>query len=190
MRNPGQAVLQDAWAIISHHLVYKSEASIPERLIRDVNNVASLLEIAQGVFDNVQEKRDQYIEEIKQKQKLEDSSAFLSLPVNYDTLEAYTKWKFPKLQISKQWHERMVADLNVTKYYSLQYIDDIVEAAAPVVEAYHLQSPDFFKSGTDFLTKSLGFIDVDFRKQHPFAQITLDAFEKYKHFVRTKPAKE
>jgi ppGpp synthetase/RelA/SpoT-type nucleotidyltranferase len=36
-------VLQDAWATISHNLIYKKETAIPERLRRDINNVASLL---------------------------------------------------------------------------------------------------------------------------------------------------
>lgn len=50
-----RTVLQDAWAIIEHQLIYKSEDTIPLRLRRDINNVASLLEIAQGVFDIVRE---------------------------------------------------------------------------------------------------------------------------------------
>ena len=185
-----RTVLQDAWAIISHHLVYKNEDSVPEKFRRDLNNVAAMLEVAQMVFDNVRKKRDHYRDELKQKRKLKDSSAFLSQPVNYDTLEAYTKWKFPNLQISKQWHERMVADLNVTKYHSLQDIDDIVEAAAPAVEAYRQQRQDMFKAGTAFLTKSLGFVDKEFRVRHPFAEATLVAFEEFKDLVGAKPTKK
>jgi ppGpp synthetase/RelA/SpoT-type nucleotidyltranferase len=59
-----RTILQDAWAIIDHQLVYKNEESTPERLRRDLNNVASLLEIAQGIFDSVKEKRVAYVSEL------------------------------------------------------------------------------------------------------------------------------
>lgn len=153
-----RTVLQDAWAIISHHLVYKSEASVPMKLRRNLNNITSLLEVAQGVFDNVRDERDNYISKIQEKRS--DWNDFISQPVDFDTLAAYTKWKFPNLPISERWHGRMVADLNLAKYQSLQDIDDVVEEAAPAVEVYCQQRPDLFKSGTGFLTKSLGFLDI------------------------------
>jgi ppGpp synthetase/RelA/SpoT-type nucleotidyltranferase len=183
-----RTVLHDAWAIISHHLVYKSKASVPEKFRRDLNNVASTLEVAQVVFDNVRDNRDHYTEEIQQKQ--DNRESFLSQPVDYDTLKAYTKWEYPKFEISKKWHPRMVEDLILSKYHSLQEIDDIVKAAKPAVDAYYQQRPDLFKFGTAFLTKSLGFTDKEFREQHAFGQPTRDAFEKYKHLVRAKPKKK
>ncbi|MGR3310952.1 MAG: GTP pyrophosphokinase [Candidatus Brocadiales bacterium] len=183
-----RTVLQDAWAKFSWYLDYKSEASIPEKLKRNINNVSSMMEIAQVVFDDVREKRDNYIEEIKQKS--DDRSSFLSLPVDYDTLAAYTKREYKPFEISEKWHPLMVRDLNLSKYHSLQDIDEIVKMAAPAVLAYCQQRPDLFKSGTGFLTKSLGFIDEEFRERHPFAKATLAAFEEYKHLVRAKPTKK
>ncbi len=64
-----RTILQDALAIIDHQLVYMNEGSTPERLRRDLNNVASLLEIAQGIFDTVREKRIAYVNEIQQKKE-------------------------------------------------------------------------------------------------------------------------
>ena len=57
-----RTVLQDAWAIISHHLVYKDEALIPTQMKRDLNNVGALLEVAQGVFDSARDKRTAYLD--------------------------------------------------------------------------------------------------------------------------------
>ena len=89
-----RTILQDAWAIISHQLVYKNEHAIPTRLRRDLNNVASLLEIAQGVFDSVRDKRSSYIEEIQQKEQ--NPNQFLAQAIDLDTLLAYAEWKFPR----------------------------------------------------------------------------------------------
>jgi ppGpp synthetase/RelA/SpoT-type nucleotidyltranferase len=86
-----RTILQDSWALISHHLVYKEESSIPNKIRRDLNNVASLLEIAQGVFDTAKEKIESYVTEIHQKETVPDE--FLSQPVDYETLYAYTQWK-------------------------------------------------------------------------------------------------
>jgi len=177
-----RTVLQDAWALISHHLVYKEESLIPARVKRDLNNVASLLEIAQGIFDSVREKREYYISEIHEKEKT--PSDFLSQLVDYETLYAYTKWKYKDLPVSDKWHERLLSDLNLQKYPILKEIDDIVERTKNAVMVYQKENPDWFKSGTAYITKSLGFGDEEFRKKHPFGQKTRDAFPKYAHLVK------
>jgi len=177
-----RTVLQEAWALISHHLIYKDEASIPKRMQRDLNNVASLLEIAQGVFDSIREKREMYRGEIRRKEAVE--SDFLSQPIDYDTLVAYTEWKFPSLPLSEHWHARLLTDLNSDKYRTLNDIHQAVEIAKPAVEAYKKESPDWFKFGTDYLTKSLGFIDSDFRKRHPWGERTLEAFKRFGHLTK------
>jgi putative GTP pyrophosphokinase len=139
-----RTILQDAWAIIDHQLVYKNEKSTPERLRRDLNNVASLLEIAQGIFDSVKEKRTAYVSEIQQKEK--DPPNFLAQPLDFDTVIAYTRWKFPDRDASEK-------------------------------------LTDWFKTGTDFLTKSLGFVDSKFRAKHGFAPRTRAAFDTFQKLV-------
>lgn len=179
-----RTVLQDAWAIISHHLVYKNEASVPSKLKRDLNSVSNLLEIAQGIFDNIHEKVEIYIHEIDDKKAIH--SNFLRQPVDFHTLAAYCELKYPHLPISANLLNIIIADLNLRKYETLIDIDNVIKNAAPAVEAYRKENPDFFKFGTDFLSKSLGFIDIDFRNKHRFAKQTLEAFEKYKDLVIKK----
>jgi ppGpp synthetase/RelA/SpoT-type nucleotidyltranferase len=176
-----RTILQDAWAIIDHQLVYKNEESTPERLRRDLNNVASLLEIAQGIFDSVKEKRATYITEIQQKK--EDPPAFLAQPLDFDTVLAYTKWKFPNHKPSEKLTQILLRDIDLGKYPSLRQLDAVVDLAKPAVDAYQKENPDWFNDGTDFLTKSLGFVDLKFRKKHGFAPRTRAAFEKFQKLV-------
>ncbi|MCH8911411.1 MAG: hypothetical protein IH867_11840, partial [Chloroflexi bacterium] len=141
-----RTVVQDAWAIISHHLVYKNEKSVPARLRRDLNNTSSLLEIAQSVFDAVRTKRDKYIEEIQARQ-CEDGE-FLDQPVDYDTLNAYSLWKFPELSVSAHWQDKLLQDLNLEKSPTLRHIDHAVRRAADAVEAFRGEDPDVFGHST------------------------------------------
>lgn len=177
-----RTVLQDAWAIISHRLDYKNEPSIPKKLKRDLNNVTSLLEIAQGVFDNIREKRLQYIEEITQLKGTRND--FLSQPIDYDTLLAYAEWRYPDLPIDKKINSLLLKDLDRDTFKILADIDKVVEKAKPAVEAYRKEDSTWFTAGTDFLTKAMGFVDINFRKKHPFGKKTRNAFEKYSDLIK------
>lgn len=176
-----RTVLQDSWAIASHHLLYKNEAAIPKRIRRDLNNVASILEIAQQVFDRIRDKRDDYIKEIDE--TTSEDNKLLSQVIDYETLRAYTKWKYPKLPVSKKWQNRLLSDLDFEKYKTLNDINIAVERAEAAVNAYKEENPAWFKTGTGHITKALGFTDPEFRRNHPFGGKTKVAFEKYKNLV-------
>jgi len=179
-----RTILQDAWALISHHLVYKDEKIIPPRLHRDLNNVAALLEIAQGVFDMVREKRASYLNEISSKKT--QPSDFLAQELDYDTLREYTSWKFPNLPVSEIWHQRLMQDIDQKVYRTLQDLDDVIERTKDAVEQYNKEKPDYFTAGTDYITKSLGFADESFRNRHPFCTLTMEAFKKYQRYVKER----
>jgi ppGpp synthetase/RelA/SpoT-type nucleotidyltranferase len=177
-----RTVLQDAWAIIDHQLVYKNEEATPERLRRDLNNVASLLEIAQGIFDSVKEKRAAYVSEIQQKK--EDPLAFLAQPLDFDTVVAYARWKFPDRNANEKLTQILLRDINLKDYPTLLQLDNVVNCAREAIEAYRTEIPGRFKTGTDFITKSLGFVDVNFRRKHGFAENTRAAFRKYENLIK------
>lgn len=176
-----RTVLQDSWSIVSHHLLYKNEPAVPNRIKRDLNNVASLLEIAQQVFDRIQEKRKEYIKEIIDSKS--EITLFLSKKIDYETLAAYTKWKFPELEVSQKWQNQLLSDLNPSKFKVLKDIDDAFEKAKFAVEAYKKQIPSLFKTGTGHITKALGFVDIGFRKKHPFGSKSRKAFKTYNNLV-------
>lgn len=105
----------------------------------------------------------------------------LAQPLTSQSLAAYTKWKYPDLSVSEYLNDKTIRDLNRINYATLRQIDDAVNIATPAVNAYQVENPDWFKYGTDFITKSLGFVDPEFRAKHNFAEKTLEAFRKYKY---------
>jgi hypothetical protein len=162
-------------------LLYKNEAAIPKRIRRDLNNVASILKIAQQIFDRIRDKRDDYIKEIDE--TTSEDNKLLSQVIDYETLRAYTKWKYPKLPVSKKWQNRLLSDLDFEKYKTLNDINIAVERTEAAVNAYKEENPAWFKTGTGHITKALGFTDPEFRRNHPFGGKTRVAFEKYKNLV-------
>jgi hypothetical protein len=97
-------------------------------------------------------------------QKKEDLPAFLAQPLDFDTVIAYTRWKFPDRGTSEELTQILLKDINLRDYPTLQQLDTVVDRARAAVEAYQKENPDWFKTGTDFLTKSLGFVDPKFRE--------------------------
>ncbi len=176
-----RTTLQDAWARISHNLVYKSEASMPIQLRREIQNVSSLLEIAQNIFDRSESSRKQYIADVRESTGCENQ--LLSQPIDRETLEAYTTWKFPNLPVDQRIQELLLRDLNHQRYIKIGDIDRVVELAKSAVASYKDENPDWFSAGTDFITKSLGFVDTEFRREHPFAKKTLEAFKRHQEKV-------
>lgn len=176
-----RTALQDSWAIASHHLLYKNEEAIPKRIRRDLNNVASILEIAQQVFDRIQEKREFYIKEIDE--TTSEDNKLLSRVIDYETLQVYTKWRYPNLPVSAKWQNRLLSDLNFEKYKTLYDINVAVEKANAAVIEYKKENPAWFKTGTGHITKALGFTDPEFRRKHPFGGKTRVAFKKHKNLV-------
>jgi ppGpp synthetase/RelA/SpoT-type nucleotidyltranferase len=111
-----RTVLQDAWAIIEHHLMYKQESDVPKVLQRKLNSLAGLFETADDQFFRIKQDRKAYIENVRS--ELDSPSEFLLNDLNFDTFEEYLKWKYPDLPIAfKKSHiETIFFDINKYKY--------------------------------------------------------------------------
>src|SRR2546430_16718258 len=79
-----RTVLQDAWAIIAHHLSYKQESDIPKELLRKLNALSGLFSTADDQFDVIREERLAYVTEVHNLARTRN--AFLDQELNLDTL--------------------------------------------------------------------------------------------------------
>jgi len=171
-------VLMDAWGLISHKLVYKSVEAIPIELQRDLNNVASLIEIAQSTFNHTNEKREEYLNDLEHQKKLK--ILVLKEPINYESLKIYSEQYFPKLEISNYWQNELIRDLDKSKYSTIKDIHDKVQKAKSFVKYYMKKSPEYFEYSTDIITKSLGYLDEEYRNKHNWSWNTLHEFKVFK----------
>jgi hypothetical protein len=115
---------------------------------------------------------------------ISQGSDILSRPTSYDSLAWYTLWKFPGMDISERLNQILLRDIDTARYPTIGDVDRVVNRARDAVDTYAAENPEWFKYGTDRITKSLGFVDEDFRARHGFADRTRLAFPRYQHLVR------
>ncbi len=113
-----------------------------------------------------------------------DEDDLLNSPLSLSNLAEYTNTKFRGLKASLKLQTKLLHDIEMSNYPTLRHIDNAVNRAMPALEAYKQESPNMFVSGTDYITKALGFVDTNFRAVHGFSSETITAFAKYGSLVR------
>ncbi len=88
-----RTVLQDAWAIIDHHLVYKNEPAVPQTLRRKLNSLAGLFETADDQFQQIRGQRQTYVDKVRE--LVNEPKQFFKTKINLDSLREYLQWRFP-----------------------------------------------------------------------------------------------
>lgn len=176
-----RTVMFDAFSIISKDLSYKQVPPLPEQLERELKLVSATMELTQYHCDALRDRRKEFIEKVKSEAADEaNQDSFLKQPIMDDTLRVYIKKHFPTLPIKENIHALILRGLNPNKYKSLKDIDDAINYSKEFVDYYRTQS-NSFKSGSDYITKSLGYYDDEFLTRHPFAQKTRDAIKEFKN---------
>lgn len=176
-----RTVLQDAWSSISHSLVYKSPLSLPEKLQREFNSMSILLEIADAGFERIIESKQELASRARDEIR---ESKFMAMPITIERIEEYSRSRFSHLPVSNYWQECLAIDLHkIDSFKSMQDIETAIRRSKNAVSAYEKERPDLFRTSTDYLTKSIGFVSPEFQEIHPFSSSTLDAFKKYAKLV-------
>lgn len=160
-----RTVLQDAWAIIDHHLVYKQESDVPRILRRKLNSLSGLFETADDQFDSVRIARETYKETVKN--KFNSKGEFIDQELNLDTLSELLKVRFPGKPLAEI-NDHVSLALGWAKEYgydSLAGIDELINrttkardmmnekvqtlsAAGELVRAIALEKPELRKVAT------------------------------------------
>jgi hypothetical protein len=110
---------------------------------------------------------------------------FLEQPIDREAVSAYTRYKYPALPVNSRIQEMLLKQIDGKRYRTLKDLDRAVVAASEAVSAYQREAPDLFEAGTDYITKSLGFVDAAFRQRHAFAPQTRQAFVKFASLVKS-----
>jgi len=102
-----RTVVQDAWAIIQHHLVYKRESQIPKQIQRKLNSLAGLFETVDDQFESIRTERESYIAEVRE--TIGTPAAFLRNELNLDSFMEYLAVTFPKRPVEKNARQASIA---------------------------------------------------------------------------------
>jgi putative GTP pyrophosphokinase len=162
-----RTVLQDAWAIIDHHLVYKRESDIPTQIQRKLNSLSGLFETADYQFEQVRQERQIYIDELVKSAKHEPT--FLSTQINHDSLTAFLEWRFPnnKMEVDDRNQIATLLELLDRKnYQTLRQLNAKISSYIPHLDEIVARFPHQreFDSGALRLSMLLCIADSQFRQ--------------------------
>lgn len=146
-----RTILQDAWAIVAHHLSYKHEEDIPNELKRKLHALSGLFETADDQFEGINQKRIEYQNMVKESFS-SGSDLSLEADVNLDSLLGYISWKFPdRKSSSNESAADLLEELNRFGYKKLKNIDDAVNKSWDAIFAsegkYPPHDPEDYEPG-------------------------------------------
>jgi ppGpp synthetase/RelA/SpoT-type nucleotidyltranferase len=176
-----RTVLQDAWAIIDHHLSYKQESDVPKILKRKLNSLSGLFETADDQFERVRTEREEYRQSIKSKRSSKEG--FLKEETNLDTFTEFLKWKFPKMVVANgDSHLSRILSI-ATKYgYSrLSDLDQLItrtKKARAAISA--VKKPPYAVSE---VARAIALEQPEYRAGKGWGHSTRLLFGKYQHLL-------
>jgi ppGpp synthetase/RelA/SpoT-type nucleotidyltranferase len=136
-----QTILQDAWAIVAHHLSYKQEADVPKKLRRKLNALSGLFETADDQFNRLRDEREEYRAGIKQ-QISDEAPTFLQQDINLDNLSEYLKWRMPdRAQLGLSDVADLLEELQRFGYKKIEQLERALYLGFEALTAYEKEYP-------------------------------------------------
>jgi putative GTP pyrophosphokinase len=144
-----RTVVQDAWAIIQHHMVYKRESQVPTQLQRKLNSLAGLFETVDDQFERIREEREAYLAEVRD--SVAKPGTFLEHELNLDSFKEYLRWAFPDRDLEAyDGQARIVLDALVScGQKTLRDVDSMVKNTAAVRAAMSKEIDEHVRRADD-----------------------------------------
>lgn len=138
-----RTILQDAWAIVGHHLSYKQESDVPIVLKRKLNALSGLFETADDQFDRLRDERIKYRGDVK-KDLRDKAESFLEQEINLDNLSEYLKWRLTDRRHGDESEiSNLLSELQKLGYKNLKQLDNIVLKSSTAIKEYEKQYPPY-----------------------------------------------
>jgi len=173
-----RTVLQDAWAIVDHHLRYKRESQIPSALSRSIHGLAAVLEMADQQFNTILNERDKYFSRLKDKRRTLRS--LLGEELNRESLQAYLLKKFPSraVSLSPQHFDAAVEHLDFRRYPTVGDLETPLAKTEKV--RFEYKASDRSKFSVSQLAMAIACVDDDYRRQTFFGPRASKVIAKYR----------
>jgi len=176
-----RTVLQDAWAIIDHHLVYKNESNIPSVLRNRLNLLAGNFRSADQKFSDLRAEREEYLKSVEDSEI--NSEQFLENELNLDSFIRYAQWKFPELPSGTEVLDVPFYLKPLTEMYlkSLGDLDEIVNSGKAAYDLYLAENGRDFINSYSITSVALAalLVNREFIPEH-----IKSVFPKFAEFVR------
>lgn len=186
-----RTILQDAWAIVAHHLSYKQESDVPKELRRKLNALSGLFETADYQFDRLRKERIEYAD-VVHKEISSKSGKSLDREVDLDSLSEFLRWRFPKRsQMTRNDIADLLSDIQILGYSKLSQLDEITNRTIEAVEAVEKKYPPMedetdkktLYSSVGVLRTALRFVSDKFRVDQYYEKLQKE-IEEFIHLVK------
>jgi putative GTP pyrophosphokinase len=136
-----RTVLQDAWALVAHHLSYKQESDVPKELRRKLNALAGLFETADDQFDHLRTERQNYKGRVRQELAQQEDKS-LKRDIDFDNLTEYLALRLAdRGPFSPEEVVDLLSELKEYGYTKLLQIDQALRKASDAIRAYEKKYP-------------------------------------------------
>lgn len=135
-----RTIVMDAWARLSHHLVYKQSTDVPEALLRDYYALSGLFWIADTHFEMFFEEAARNREAIEKRAKEEQT--FLLSPLDLDTLTVFLARYYPdRVQHTPADTSHLLSELLAADYCSLKDLQRKLDQGKDFLAVYESTWP-------------------------------------------------
>ena len=185
-----RTALQDAWALVAHHLSYKQELDIPKELRRKLNALSGLFEAADDQLSTIRDARLQYQDKIASSIS-KSSATLLDAEINLDSLMAYIRWKFPERgQPSQEDAAELLNELQALDYINLSDLNVTIERALNAVLSREREYPPVDEGdeptqyvGVGLIRSALAQIHESYRNKKYYGKL-LTEINQFSHLIR------
>lgn len=156
-----RTVLQDAWALVAHHLSYKQESDVPKEIRRKLHALSGLFETADDQFDRLRAARQEYKGRVRKEiEQQEDKS--LDREIDLDNLTEFLMLRlahrgtFPPEDVVD-----LISELKEFGYTKLIQIDRALGKASDALQAYERKYPPIdLETGEECSYSPVGVVRV------------------------------
>ena len=158
-----RTVGQDAWGVISRHLVYDRIAEVPSKLLRKLNSLAAIFENADNQFDTLRTERIAYLQEVQEEMTDKRGGDW---ELNLDSLTIYLAKRFSmnEKSIDRQYLRMILHVLNSTKYRTVGDIEEVLEKTNERVNQFITSAGLTALNPANWLGIALAIFDNEYRK--------------------------
>lgn len=181
-----RTALQDAWAIISHHLVYKREDDVPTQLRRRINSLAGLLETADDQFERLRDERAEYLKRVQESST--DERLFGEEEINADSIRVLLTIAFPRISLEpRSGHiETVLSRLDRKTYSTIRDLNAALRRTDAARKHYYKARKNFSASGV--LNVALAIVDPSYRAKGAWSEEQIQLIREVERLVHEDDA--